>query len=152
MNRSNPAKQPNWSTVYLRDVGRLHCGQSPSSNEVNPDGRGVPYVSGPEQWDGHRLELNKWTTNPKRVAPEQSIFITVKGAGVGTIFPGLEAAIGRDIYAYQPDELLDSRFVLQAIRYTVQDLTQLAQNRRSHVIGSTTYFRSRHYIYDLWVA
>lgn len=126
MSASNGVGVPTWASTYLRDVGTLHCGQSPSTTEVNSQGHGTPYVSGPEQWDGHRVELNKWTTNPKRVAPEESIFITVKGAGVGTIFPGLEAAIGRDIYAYEPSVRLDRRFVLEAIRYTVQDLVRNA--------------------------
>ena len=115
MSRAIGSTSTTWATVCLRDVGDLHCGQSPSSDEVNSDGRGMPYVSGPEQWDGHRVELTKWTTNPKRIAPERSIFVTVKGAGVGTIFPGSEAAIGRDIYAYEPSDFLDMGFVLEAI-------------------------------------
>jgi type I restriction enzyme S subunit len=38
------------------------------------------------------------------MAPERSIFVTVKGAGVGTTFPGCYAAIGRDVYAFVPNE------------------------------------------------
>jgi type I restriction enzyme S subunit len=54
------------------------------------------------------------------------VFITVKGAGVGTIFPGVAAAIGRDIYAFEPSPELSWRFLEQAIRYTIAQLTRNA--------------------------
>lgn len=94
---SEGAGQHEWVSTTLSAFGKLHCGQSPASEQVNIKGEGVPYVSGPEQWDGTRLNLKKWTTAPSRIAPEASIFITVKGAGVGTMFPGMAGAIGRDI-------------------------------------------------------
>ena len=79
-----------WVQTKLDDLGRLHCGQSPSSRDVNTDGLGELYVTGPEQWDGKQVHRTKWTTDPRRIVPEGCIFITVKGAGVGTMFPGIE--------------------------------------------------------------
>src|SRR5262245_44052441 len=89
-----------WALTTLNDVGSLFCGQSPASSTVNTAGQGVPYVSGPEQWDGAVLHMNKWTTEPARMVPDGTVFVTVKGAGVGTVFPGAACAIGRDIYAF----------------------------------------------------
>lgn len=115
-----------WPKVPLGELGMLLSGQSPSSAMVNGEGRGTLYVSGPEQWDGHKVHADKWTTEPKRIAPSGSIFITVKGAGVGKIFRGIEAAIGRDIYAFVPDKRMSPRYVEHALRYSVQGVLRHA--------------------------
>lgn len=129
-----------WVDTSLATLGRLHCGQSPSSSAVNSEGNGVPYVSGPEHWDGFTLNLDKWTTQPKRLVPDGCIFITVKGAGVGTIFPGVECAIGRDIYAFEPSPGVSARFVELAIRATVNEVVWNARGdipglSKSHILN-----------------
>lgn len=107
----------------LDKVGKLVCGQSPASATVNRDGVGTSYCTGPEQWDGLSIHLDKWTTDPKRIVDEESIFITVKGSGVGTLFPGTRCAIGRDVYAYVPDQdRLDWRFAFWALRYEIASI------------------------------
>ena len=85
-----------WSRAPLSALGLLISGQSPASRFVNHEGRGTPYVSGPEQWTGERVVIDKWTTSAAKIAPERSIFIVMKGAGVGAVFPGTAAAIGRE--------------------------------------------------------
>ena len=118
---------PGWSTAELGAVGELICGQSPQSSSVNRDGEGSVYVSGPEQWDGAEIHTGKWTTSPARVVPSGTVFITVKGAGVGTVFPGIEAAIGRDIYAFRPDGAVTPGFIVQALRYTTSEIVRQAK-------------------------
>ena len=100
-----------WVATSLSEVGILYCGQSPSVADVNRHGEGTAYVTGPEMWDGSTLKVDKWTTNPKRLVPDGCIFITVKGAGVGTLFAGVACAIGRDVYAYKPAQSLCRIFV-----------------------------------------
>ncbi len=116
-----------WVLTTMSSLGSLLCGTSPTTATVNKTGDGTPYVSGPEQWDGHTLHLDKWTTEPRRIVPDGCIFITVKGAGVGKLFPGQAAAIGRDIYAYLPYERIDRRFVQNALQFTVYDLVRQAK-------------------------
>lgn len=116
-----------WALATMGSLGRLLCGTSPTAEEVNRDGRGVPYVTGPEQWDGTTLHMDKWTTAPRRVVPDGCIFVTVKGAGVGTLFPGKSAAIGRDIYAFQPHPEVCVKFVEHALRFTIGDVIRQAQ-------------------------
>lgn len=111
-----------WERVTLGQLGSLHCGQSPSASAVNRLGIGTPYVSGPEQWDGKAVHLDKWTTEPTRVVGTETIFITVKGAGVGTTFPGVAASIGRDIYAFEPAPEINRRYVHLAIDHTIAEI------------------------------
>ncbi|MDR4481026.1 MAG: restriction endonuclease subunit S, partial [Nitrospira sp.] len=115
-----------WRTASLNELGQLYCGQSPASSTVNTNGLGTLYVSGPEQWDGHKIRQDKWTNDPKRLVPDGCIFITVKGAGVGKIFPGIRCAIGRDVYAFKPKAELSAKFIEHAIRFTVQDVLRHA--------------------------
>lgn len=116
-----------WARARLGDIGTLYTGQSPGTETVNQEGLGTIYVTGPEQWDGTTYHKPKWTTDPRRVVPEGCIFITVKGAGVGKTFPGIPAAIGRDVYAYKPSSELDFQFVLRTIAYRASDIIQHAQ-------------------------
>lgn len=132
-----------WTRVQLGDVGVVHCGQSPPTAAVNKEGRGTPYVTGPEQWDGSRLHMDKWTTEPKRMAPAGSVFVTVKGAGVGTVFPGVAAAIGRDVYAFEPKAGVSPSFVEHALRFTVQDVIR-------HAVGDIPGLSKSH-ITDHWI-
>lgn len=106
----------------LELLGNLLAGQSPSKSEVNTNGEGIPYVTGPEQWDGKKISIHKWTKYPKRIAPEGSIFITVKGAGVGKTFLGCYAAIGRDIYAFVPNNDVNFLYALFAIQNSTESV------------------------------
>ncbi len=116
-----------WENVALGELGKLHCGQSPPSSAVNRQGNGTPYVSGPEQWDGKSVHLDKWTTAPAREVCGNTIFITVKGAGVGTTFPGVAASIGRDIYAFEPSSEINTRYIHRAIDHTIAEILKGAR-------------------------
>lgn len=115
------------SVKPLATAGKIIAGQSPSKSEVNFEGKGEPYVTGPEQWDGRKILRHKWTESPKRIAPNGSIFVTVKGAGVGTTFPGCYAAIGRDVYAFVPDENMNYSYILFAIQASAEDVVLKAK-------------------------
>src|SRR5690606_25734715 len=97
---------------------------------------------GPEQWDGHLIHQCKWTTSPKRIAPSNSVFITVKGAGVGKLFRGIHAAIGRDIYAFEPHPELHFMFVFRVLQYSIQDVIAKARGdipglSKDHILSHT---------------
>lgn len=116
-----------WLPISLGEVGALFCGQSPSASDVNVRGEGTLYVTGPEQWDGSQIHHSKWTTDPRRVVPDDCIFITVKGAGVGTLFPGTACAIGRDVYAYLPHPEMDRAFALKALARNINEVVAQAR-------------------------
>jgi type I restriction enzyme S subunit len=122
-----PKLPEGWIWVRLDTIGELLCGQSPSIAEVNQERRGIPYVTGPEQWDGSRIKETKWTEFPKRLVPEGCIFITVKGAGVGKIFPGISCAIGRDIYAFLPSSKVDFKYIIHALMHQIDLVIMKAQ-------------------------
>mgnify|MGYP000977362199 CR=1 FL=1 len=116
-----------WITTTLGQLGIIICGQSPKISEVNTRGEGILYITGPEQWDGKEIKKNKWTLLPKRIAPDGSIFITVKGAGVGKLFPGTRCAIGRDIYAFKPGPFMNYSYVYYALKHSIDEVIMKAQ-------------------------
>lgn len=129
-----------WAWVSLEEIGHLYCGQSPSVKNVNTNGEGTPYVTGPDQWDGNQIRAHKWTTDPKRLVPENCLFITVKGAGVGTLFPGIPCAIGRDIYAFKPANTVSSSFVGLALQQNIREIIKQAAGlipglSKEHLLG-----------------
>ena len=131
----------------LAFAGKVIAGQSPSKSEVNSEGKGEPYVTGPEQWDGKKILHHKWTEYPKRMAPEGSIFVTVKGAGVGTTFPGCYAAIGRDVYAFVPNENMNYTYILFAIQASAKDVVLKAKGlilglTKSDIVDHEVYLPS----------
>jgi len=128
-----------WCRTSLDAIGTIFCGQSPATKDVNANGEGTPYVTGPEQWDGHVIHANKWTTDPRRIVPDGCIFITVKGAGVGTLFPGEACAIGRDVYAFHPTSPISRDFTQYALQYTIDLVIRQASGlipglSRSHLL------------------
>ena len=78
MKGSSAAVASTWTRTVLGDLGDLYCGQSPSSADVNRDGTGVPYVTGPEQWDGTTLHLDYVT-----------VYILIVGIGFALLLSGL---------------------------------------------------------------
>lgn len=76
------------------------------------------------------------------MVPDGTVFITVKGAGVETVFPGIEAAIGRDIYAFLPEDVVPSSFIIHALRFTTSEIVGQAQGdipglSKDHILGHT---------------
>jgi hypothetical protein len=139
----NHGERSKWSRAPLSALGILISGQSPASRFVNHEGRGTPYVSGPEQWTDKRVVIDKWTTSAAKIAPERSIFIVMKGASVGMVFPGTTAAIGRDIAAFVPYKPLDREFMTIALR---ERCKSLVGDARGPIPGL-----SRSMLLDLWL-
>ena len=63
---------------------------------------------------------------PRRIVPDGCIFVTVKGSGVGTLFPGIACAIGRDVYAFEPNDQCLSGYVELALRASITDVLRHA--------------------------
>lgn len=73
------------------------------------------------------------------MVPDGCIFITVKGAGVGKLFPGIACAIGRDVYAYHPSPELPRKFIELSLRFTIAEVVSEAKGdipglSKSHIL------------------
>ena len=128
-----------WAVAPLREIGLLVSGNSPAGSLINQVGVGTPYVTGPEQWTGSEVHIDKWTTASVKIVPDRSIFIVVKGR-VGTVFPGIASAIGRDIVAFVPYEPLNIDYLTIVLGKVCADMSASARGQipgisRSDLLG-----------------
>lgn len=85
----------------LGRVTKLISGQHLSPEEYNSRQMGIPYITGPAEFENRRPSPSKWTTERRSVARAGDVLITVKGSGVGkTAICDLdELAISRQLMA-----------------------------------------------------
>jgi type I restriction enzyme, S subunit len=133
-----------WMEVSLDQLGLLSSGSTPSRSQINSTARGEPYIAGPGQWTPNGLIVDRWTTARRAIVPDGSIFIVVKGGGVGKVFPGLRSVIGRDLVAFVAYAPLNHEFMLVTLEVLC---SALADTAKGQVLGLT-----RQEILDLTVA
>ena len=72
----------NWSIKRLKYVADLIPGQSPNEKTYNEEGKGAILVNGPNEYSksdfGHTRAI-KWTTDPKKWAPNDSLLFCMRG-------------------------------------------------------------------------
>jgi len=99
--------------VALGHVVKVVSGQHLKPDEYNTSEVGIPYITGPAEFNLGRPSPTKWTENKRAVAKNGDILITVKGSGVGkTATCDLDAlAISRQLMAIRPLGELNSKFL-----------------------------------------
>lgn len=90
--------------IKLKDVCKINMGQSPDSSSYNESGEGIPFF----QWNadfGDRYPVTRiWCSEPKKVAQENDILISVR-APIGAInYSKEKCCIGRGLAALTVDK------------------------------------------------
>ena len=74
-----------WQFDKLEKNVELFSGQHIDSIEYNENKTGVPYLTGPTDFIFGKVQVSKWTENPKIICQKDDILITCKGSGTGSI-------------------------------------------------------------------
>ena len=120
----------------LDQVATLVSGQHIESTLYGADESGTPYLTGPADFTVRYPHVSKWTKDPKVLARKTDVLVTVKGAGVGKVNWGCDAAIGRQLMAVRPNAfLLDQAFLFHFLKSQEQTLNRLAQGATVPGIG-----------------
>ncbi|MBX3481488.1 MAG: N-6 DNA methylase [Caulobacter sp.] len=92
---------PEWPETELRAVSSLISGQHIDKEDYNREGRGIGYLTGPDDFGLTNPTVTKWTEKPKVTARAGDILITVKGSGLGkvNVLANGEIAISRQLMA-----------------------------------------------------
>lgn len=89
-----------WSLVALKELTTLISGQHINANDYNNKKLGVPYITGPSDFNNGIINITKYTDKPKAICKVNDILITVKGSGVGkVIISDGEYCISRQLMA-----------------------------------------------------
>jgi type I restriction enzyme S subunit len=114
-----------WVNTKLEDICTIIMGQSPPSSEYNENGVGLPFFQGKAEFTDLFPQVRKWCTAPTKIAEANDILLSVRApVGPTNLAPSL-CCIGRGLSAIRPDNDIQVRYVLYAIRTFNSYLTEL---------------------------
>jgi len=86
-----------WEVVRLGDVAEIIMGQSPPGSSYNERGEGLPFLQGKAEFGSLHPKHIKYTTAPMKIAPKNSVLLSVR-APVGDVnISEIEYCIGRGL-------------------------------------------------------
>lgn len=92
-----------WKWSHLGAVIDLVSGQHIDSQNCNVDGRGVPYITGPSDFNDGVIVTNRYTESPRVSCKSGDVLLTVKGSGTGSLVVADKAyCISRQLMAVRP--------------------------------------------------
>ncbi|HAT10939.1 MAG TPA: hypothetical protein DCS97_10180 [Planctomycetes bacterium] len=128
-------------SVRLSAVCDVIAGQHIEAALYNDDSSGTPYLTGPADFGETIPIVTKWTSSPKVFAKRSDVLLTVKGAGVGKINYGCDAAIGRQLMALRPHPTkLDQRYLFSFLRAKEMVINGMAEGATVPGIGKEHVF------------
>jgi len=111
--------------VSLGEISNVIPGQSPPGKSYNLEGTGTPFYQGKTQFGEMYIgKPVKWTTDPRRLAEQNDILISVR-APVGPVnFSTQRICIGRGLAALRPcNEYLQPMFLFYMLRGMESEIT-----------------------------
>ena len=122
-----------WKIGYLSEIADIIMGQSPNGSTYNENGEGIIFYQGRAEFGTRFPSIRLFTTNPTRIAPANSILISVR-APVGDInITHKECCIGRGL-ASAVSRTNKSAFLLYTLFSLKSDLDKF--NAEGTVFGS----------------
>ena len=115
----------------LTEMADITMGQSPESTTYNDQGIGVPFFQGKTEFTDTFVKINKYCSEPKKMAKEMDILMSVR-APVGAVnLTAQECCIGRGLAAITPKEgITDVWFLFNALKTMEQQISNMG-------VGST---------------
>jgi type I restriction enzyme S subunit len=124
--RINKAELPeNWNVVKLEEISTVILGQSPSSSSYNVNGEGLPFFQGKAEFGAIYPKTVKWCTEPKKIAIENDVLISVRAPVGPTNLSLEECCIGRGLAALRPNEGVSYKYLLYYLRCIESNIESL---------------------------
>ena len=115
-----------WKEHRLNELADVIMGQSPPSSSYNEDNIGLPFLQGCAEF-GETTPIVKYHCSaPKKIAPKNSILISVRAPVGLTNIADREFVIGRGLASIVPTNS-DLKFLLYAIKQNVLKLDAVSQ-------------------------
>ena len=110
----------------VRDVADLISGQHVITADVNANGDGVPYLTGPSDFVKSVPVATAWTTKGLKFCESGDVLVTVKGSGCGTLVRAdRRYAISRQLMAIRAKHV-DPSYLWCALQHSVRALANHA--------------------------
>jgi len=127
-----------WELVPLKDAVHIILGQSPSSSTYNYEGEGLPFFQGKTEFGEIYPTVRKWCTEPKKIAEQEDVLVSVRAPVGPTNLAPYKCAIGRGLAALRPLRGSDSRYFLYLIRRYQNNLAALGTGTTFEAISGDT--------------
>ncbi|MFK5950524.1 MAG: restriction endonuclease subunit S [Methylococcales bacterium] len=127
-----------WERVPLKDAVHIILGQSPSSSTYNQEGEGLPFFQGKTEFGKMYPTVRKWCTEPKKIAEQEDVLVSVRAPVGPTNLAPYECAIGRGLAALRPLGGSDSKYFLYLIRRYQNNLAALGTGTTFEAISGDT--------------
>ena len=114
-----------WERVRLSDICHIEMGQSPPSSTYNETGDGLPFFQGKAEFTKLFPIARKWCVDPKKIAYENDILLSVRAPVGPTNLASSKCCIGRGLAALSPYSGVKNRFVLYALRLFQTDMDRM---------------------------
>jgi type I restriction enzyme S subunit len=122
--------------MLLSDVTEIVMGQSPPGDSYNDAGRGLPFFQGKAEFGEVSPTVVKWCTDPKRVARNGDILLSVRAPVGPTNVASAECCIGRGLAAIRANpEKLVSGYLRYFLRHSEPRLARMGQGSTFSSIG-----------------
>ncbi len=120
-----------YDKASLTELADITMGQSPDSSTYNDQGIGVPFYQGKTEFTDTFVTVNKYCSEPKKMAKEMDILMSVR-APVGAVnLTSQKCCIGRGLAAITPKEgRTDVLFLFNALKTMEQQISDMG-------VGST---------------
>jgi len=117
---------PGWRWVKLGDVCEIIMGQSPPGNTYTGKPDGLPFFQGKVDFREYSPKVRVWCTQPKKIAEEGDILISVR-APVGPVnMSNLKCCIGRGLAGIRcKDEIAINWYIFWYLQFIENQIASL---------------------------
>jgi len=105
-----------WKWIRLDEYAELIMGQSPQSSSYNNDEEGLPFFQGKADFGDISPKVSTWCSSPQKIAPPNSILISVRAPVGPTNICPFEACIGRGLAAINCLAGADNMYLMYYLR------------------------------------
>jgi type I restriction enzyme S subunit len=127
-----------WKWAPIQDVAEVVLGQSPPSSSYNNAGVGLPFFQGKAEFGALYPTVQKWCSQPSKVAEEGDVLISVRAPVGPTNIAPSSACIGRGLAAIRGSGDISTKFVLYALRTYENELASKATGTTFAAITGNT--------------
>jgi restriction endonuclease S subunit len=124
------------NTAQLNEVAEIILGQSPQSETLNKDGKGLPYFHGRTDFGEVSPVDTRWCSSPPKIAESGDILISVRAPVGRTNLATKKCCIGRGLAAIRADQSkLDTGYLRFMLKKVEPELVSKAQQSATGAIG-----------------
>ncbi len=105
-----------WRWMKAGEAFDIILGQSPPSSTYNYERIGLPFFQGSKEFGAIYPEINRWCSEPIRIAEKGDVLISVRAPVGDTNICPEKACIGRGLAAIRQKGCVQNRFILYLFR------------------------------------